>query len=378
MKITLAIGGLGGGGAERVCVNLANAWVERNHEVTILTFTQNSRDPAYAIDERVRRRDLGWPRRARHEELNAVTIAPIMRGLYQNSLAAQLAPQITLLAILRHAVLSEHPDVVVAHIDVTNLRVLAALHESNIPVIACEHTDSTRVSIGAWVGVRAALYRHAHAIVTPHAESVRWLSKYDARVFRISNPLVAPAAARGARDDVRRQLVALMRLSEEKRPELVVRAFASIADQFPDWDCDIYGNGPHRNWIVNLIDKLAPDRIHLRGFTDDPYGVLHHADLYVSASWVEGFGNSIWEALACGVPVVAMEAGSAVRALVRDEIDGLIVRENSVAALARALSALMGDEERRHACAQHAGEVVTRFPLEASLSAWDELLDTVV
>ena len=377
MRITLVIGGLAGGGAERVCVNLANSWVERGHHVTILTFTQNSRKPAYAIDPRVQQRDMGWPRRPQQEELNAATVAPIMRGLQEARLIQQLVQHITFFAILRHKILSQAPDVVVTHIDITNLRVLAAMHESNVPVIVCEHTDSTRVSIGSWIGVRAALYRRAHAVVTPHADSVDWLAKYDANVVKIPNPLVAPDGACVERNGDRRRLVTLMRLSHEKRPELVVRAFASIANEVPEWDFEIYGNGSLYAWINNLIEKLAPGRIHLRGFTHKPYDVLRSADLYVSTSWIEGFGNTIWEALACGVPVVAMEAGCAVRSLVRDGVDGMIVREDSVQALARTLSELMWDEPRRRAYATRASEVLTRFPLEASLSAWDDLLSTV-
>ena len=377
MRITLVIGGLAGGGAERVCVNLANAWVERGRHVTLLTFTQNSKKPAYTIDSRVQQRDLGWPRRPRQEELNAATVAPIMRGLYDARLTQQLVQHITFLSMLRHKILSQSPDVVVTHIDITNLRVLAAMHESNVPVIVCEHSDSTRVSIGPWIGVRAALYRHARAVVTPHAESADWLAKYDANVVKIPNPLFAPPVMHVQRNGNRRKLVALMRLSHEKRPELVVRAFASIANEVPEWNFDIYGNGPLQSWITNLIEKLAPKRIHLRGFTDHPYDVLRNADLYVSTSWVEGFGNSIWEALACGVPVVAMEAGSAVRSLVRDGVDGVIVSEDSVSSLAGSLSELMRDEPRRREYALRASEVLTRFPLEASLSAWDELLSSV-
>ena len=69
--------------------------------------------------------------------------------------------------------------------------------------------------------------------------------------------------------------------------------------------------------------------------------------------------------------------GGTVRSLVRDGVDGLIVSEDSVPALAKALSALMGDETRRRAFATRAPEVVTRFPLEASLTAWDKLLEDV-
>ena len=91
---------------------------------------------------------------------------------------------------------------------------------------------------------------------------------------------------------------------------------------------------------------------------------------------MEGFGNAIWEALACGIPVVAMDCGAPVRSLVRDGIDGLIVRTDTVEALASALASLMGNETARSALAARAREVVTRFSFESSLQAWDALLRT--
>ena len=228
MRITLVIGGLGGGGAERVCVNLANCWVERGHHVTILTVHQTA-TPAYAIDPRVQRRSVDWPRLPRAEELNAAAIAPILRGLQQAGCARHLTKDITLFALLRRRILAQKPDVVVSHLDITNLRVLVAMHEASVPVIACEHTDATRVSIGWWQNVRAALLPRARFVVTPHAESAGWLSKYDVKVVRISNPLIPPSDVRAEPNGHRRRLVSLSRLSADKRPDLGIHAFASIA-----------------------------------------------------------------------------------------------------------------------------------------------------
>jgi glycosyltransferase involved in cell wall biosynthesis len=169
-----------------------------------------------------------------------------------------------------------------------------------------------------------------------------------------------------------------MRLSQEKRVDLIVEAFASIVDDFPAWDLDIYGDGPLREDIAQLIDELAPERIHLRGFTNTPYEVLGGADLFVSASWIEGFANAVWEALACGVPVVALECGAAVRSLVRHGIDGLIVDDDSPQALASALASLMGDDDARRAMAARAPQVLTRFSIEVALEKWDALFADVV
>ena len=372
MRITLVIGGLGGGGAERVCVNLANCWVERGHHVTILTIFQTA-TPAYAIDPRVQRRSVDWPRLPRHEELNAVAIAPILRGLQEAGCARQLTQDITLFALLRHRILAQKPDVVVSHLDVTNLRVLVAMHDTNVPVIACEHTDATRVAIGWWQSARAALLPRARFVVTPHEESAGWFSKYDVKVVWIPNPLIAPSDVRAEHNGHRRRLVSLSRLSADKRPDLSIRAFASLAHDFPDWDFEIYGDGPMRATVADMIAKLAPGRIQLRGFTKNPYDVLCGADLFVSTSWVEGFGNSIWEAMACGVPVVATEAGTTIRAIVRHGVNGMISND-TVPALARDLKTLMRDDEKRTAMAKRAREVTTRFSLDAALSEWDKLL----
>lgn len=105
--------------------------------------------------------------------------------------------------------------------------------------------------------------------------------------------------------------------------------------------------------------------------------MLANADLFVSASRIEGFGNAIWEALACGVPVVTMDAGPPVQALVRDGVDGLIVRQHTMAALAEALADLMGDETKRRAYASHAPEVVERFSFESALDKWEELFRAI-
>jgi GalNAc-alpha-(1->4)-GalNAc-alpha-(1->3)-diNAcBac-PP-undecaprenol alpha-1,4-N-acetyl-D-galactosaminyltransferase len=374
-RITLVIAGLNGGGAERVCVNLANAWVAQGRPVTIQTVFRKSRAPAYTIDSRVELRDVGWPRVATLAELNMPAIAAIMRGV-QVPHCSVLIAEITLLALIRHAILATNPDLVVSFIDMTNVRVLAAVHETGLPVIACEQTDTRHVSLGRCQQARRVLYRRAAAVVAPHSSTAQYLAESGARSYAIPNPLVAPPVINIERTKGRRRLVSLMRLSEEKRPHLLVRAFANIAADFPEWDLEIYGEGPMHPFLARIA-RHAPDQIHLRGFVRDNYAVLRGANLFVSTSWVEGFGNAIWEALACGVPVVAMECGDPVRALVRDGIDGMIVR-GGIPELAAALASLMRDEPRRKALAGHAPEVLTRFAYETSVEAWDRLISRVL
>ena len=382
MRITIVIAGLGGGGAERVCVNLANAWVDRGYEPTILAISQNSRPPAYALDARVELRDIGWPRWPRSYELNADAIAPILRGL-QAARCPELIHDINMLALMRYAILTTHPDVVVSMIDQTNVRVLAAMFEAKAPVIVCEVTDARRVSLRGWQHARDALYHRAAMVVAPDEAISNWFTARGYRARAIPNPLLAPANPLLApsapihtnNNSRRRVIITLSRLSIEKRPEWLLRAFAIIAPRHLTWDLVFYGLGPQKNTLEHLAEQLAPPgRISFHGFTHDAYGALSNADIFVSASRIEGFGNAIWEALASGVPVVAMDAGPSVHKLVRHEIDGLIVKEHTVAALADALERLMSNETERKRFASRAPEVTDRFSLEAALTQWDDLL----
>lgn len=374
MRITIVIAGLGGGGAERVAVNLANAWSIRGYTSTLLTISQNAIPPAYKVDDGVDLRDIGWPRRTREYELNARAAAPIMRGFYAND-ANILTTDLPMLAALRFAILKTEPDVVVSFITQTNVRVLSALYESKVPVIVNEVTDARRLYIRDWTRLRERFYDHAAHLVAPDPLIAEWFTASGVCATSIHNPLEHPVTPIPTNRTTRKRVITLSRMSSEKRVEWIVRAFAAVAERYPNWDLEIYGNGPQRNFLEHLAEDLAPPgRIRICGFSREAFHVLAGADIYVSASWIEGFGNSIWEALACGVPVIAIDAGPSIARLVRHEVDGLVVRDDSVRGLTVALERLMKNEDERKTFASNAPKVVERFSMQAALQQWDELL----
>ncbi len=357
MRVTVVIAGLGGGGAERVCVNLVNAWAAAGREVTLLTHSLNP--SVYPLDARVERREV----------TATSTDAPLILDGLRDVHCPELAGEIELLAALRAAVLATQPDVVVSHMDLTNVRVIAALHATGIPVVACEHTDASRVSLGAWDRARGALYKRARVVVTSHDATTQWLRVRGIAAKTIPNALVPPAVS--VQRNGRKRLVTLGRLAPEKRIDMLIRAFERVAQDLPEWDLDVYGDGPLRGELSRVAERVG--RVSIHGFTHEPYAALASADLYASASCVEGFGNAIWEALACGVPVVAMDCGAPVRTLVRDGVDGRIVH-GSEHALSVVLGELMRDDAARERLAVRAAEAKERYALETVLRKWDEVL----
>lgn len=102
--------------------------------------------------------------------------------------------------------------------------------------------------------------------------------------------------------------------------------------------------------------------------------VFSAADLYLSTSTEEAFGQSILEASACAVPVVALRIGG-VPEVARDGQNAVLVSELTAEAVIDALDPLLRDRNRRDELGQTGRRMVeTEFSLEAQLRRWQDYL----
>jgi 1,2-diacylglycerol 3-alpha-glucosyltransferase len=165
----------------------------------------------------------------------------------------------------------------------------------------------------------------------------------------------------------------LGRLAPEKSVELVVEAFAEAAGDEPRLRLLLVGGGPSELSLRRRASE--PDlagRVHLTGHRprQEALALVKAADLFVSASRTETQGLVLAEALAVGLPVIALD-GPGVADAVRDGVDGAIVQAEPAgerrARLAQALRALSGDPDRRQALAAAAKAGAHRFSLSARI-----------
>jgi len=148
-----------------------------------------------------------------------------------------------------------------------------------------------------------------------------------------------------------RWLVTVARLQRHKGMDTVIAALPAILARAPDVRYAVAGAGPDRERLEKLTHKLGlADRVRfLGGVTDQDLPALYNlASVYVGASrrserlGVEGFGISLVEASACGLPVVAGNSGGIPDA-VQDGETGFLVPPEDPAALADAICRLLGD-----------------------------------
>jgi glycosyltransferase involved in cell wall biosynthesis len=137
------------------------------------------------------------------------------------------------------------------------------------------------------------------------------------------------------------------RLSEQKRPALLLALHNLLVRRFPNIYLVFIGGGPLEDALRDAARQSArPQQVIFAGFVSGVEQVLPAFDLHVLLSRNEGFGIATIEAMACGVPAVATDVpGSA--DILRGSPSGLLVPPDDVAAAAELIAPLLADPARR-------------------------------
>jgi glycosyltransferase involved in cell wall biosynthesis len=188
-------------------------------------------------------------------------------------------------------------------------------------------------------------YSAAHRVVANSSAAARADVPAD-KVVVIRNGIdVQLFAPREYHRKLRRiALVACLR--EEKRIDLLIKAAPRVLARHPDVEFVIAGDGSCRESLQTLARELGvAERLSFLGHRDDVPAVLATADIFAFPSRSDAFPNSIIEAMASGLPVVATAVGG-IPELVDDGRTGVLVPSGDADALVRALIELLDQPER--------------------------------
>ena len=166
-----------------------------------------------------------------------------------------------------------------------------------------------------------------------------------------------------------------------KRPHLLIEAFSKVANQYPNWIVELWGADENKAYKaqLELMIKQAnlTDRVLFKGITRDVESVLSTGDIYAMMSASEGFGLSMAEAMAKGLPVIACDTWLGVTDMVQDGYNGILVKDNPED-IALGLEKLMENSELRSILGRQAVNSMKRFAPDIIWSQWEELLFTMI
>lgn len=354
MKLTFFLGGLYGGGAERVVCNLANYLVANGHEVDIMTMGDDSN---YGLDERIKRITLLY----NHERRNVVfnSIKRFCRLLSS---------------------LKNKRDAFIVMLPATTVLLLRLCRLVKGKIIASERSYPTNYSVKEQRQLQR-LAKRADAWVFQTETTKNWYQPYlaDTQTVIIPNPINDSFLRPVHTGERRKVIVTAGRLTQVKNHALLIDAFSRIATKHADATLKIYGDGTLLNALKEQTESLGVgNRVLFPGFGS--WGdESNDSAMFVLSSNLEGMPNALMEAMAMGLPCISTDCdGGGARFLIQDGINGLLVPKNDAEAMALAMDKILSDPGFANRLGYEAHRICERLAPETIFKEWENAIKTVV
>ena len=426
MRICIVCGKLNHGGAERVAVALANGFVERGHQVTIVSNLYE--EVTYGIDKRVQLKNLVA---SNHQKLKKWFSA---------------------IGILRGYLKENKPDVIIGIMQLFSVIAKIASRGMNIPLVMTEHDSFERPNSAPFSKrdyfckyYLNRIYKHVTVLTQADKDVIGHRLKH---VAVMPNPLfLTPVEIVSEKEKV---VLASGRLYDwhYKGLDVLLQAWSKIIsnellvisnydysqDGKPShWWLKIAGIGteeslqylmnllPDGEWVFNDNDKHSNTknteekgidtdklnsqkcgvwrsekyRIKFLGFRKDIEKMYKKSSIFVLSSRYEGFGLVLIEAMSQGCAPVACDYKGRQREILNPssalpegegepnrkiEIteNGILCEPDDVKALASALKKMIEDEVYRKKVQLHAVERSKFYSMENTMNRWEEYLKNIV
>jgi len=348
-RIALALPTLGGGGAERVAITLAQGFLARGDAVD---FVLGQAKGAFIGSV---------PAGARVIDLGAIrmrdTVRPMARYLSEirpDAVHASMWPMTSYTVLAHRLARSQATLVLTDHVN------LSAEHAKRGFI----HGLAMRLSM-------ATTYRAADAVSAVSQGVARDIAKLaclpQGRVLAIYNPIPRAEHGSGAKSpwhDEGARILSVGSLKPQKNHALLLDAFAELL-KYRQAQLTIVGEGPLRPVLEQRAEDLGiQEKVRFVGFVEDPSSWYRSADLFVLSSDFEGFGNVLVEALDHGLRVVSTDCPDGPAEILKSGRHGTLVPAGDVLALAGAMHQTLSTPADPAAARERAGDFAPERTIE--------------
>lgn len=348
MDILFVTATLTSGGSERVMSLLANQLAERGHRVEIVNLNKH------------------------------IVFYPIHKNVHLSFAEEEVGSSIfRKIGWLRKYIKAQKPDVIIPFMEAVYCVTLLALIGVHIPVISSERIDPRHSPRLRNILRKIFLPLTTHLVVQTKDIKAFYPQFIQKKTSIIYNP-VSETVFNLQEEPKENVIISVGKLDGQKNQKLLINAFASIAEDFPDWKLVIYGEGPQREALEFRIKNLElRKRILLPGRCETVIEEMNKAKVFAFSSDFEGMSNAILEAVCVGLPVVTTNVSGAAE-LVKNGEGGFVVPIRDEKALADALQKVLQDENMREKMMHTNKARAKEFKQDMIVNQWEELIKKIV
>lgn len=354
------------GGQTRVLVNKANYWVERGHDVYVITTDQANLPPYYPIDERVHMIDLGISYLIFDQQpfLKKLLVLPRLFLRCRNR--------------MQKVINQIQPDIVVSMFG-KDVYVHPFITTDAVKVLEAHGSRYTWLS--SRKGIVGKLHNWLDLQVIRRFDQFVVLTKEDVPNWEVPGTVNMPNGNTFEPQSVASldipKVIAVGRYGEQKNFENLVQAWDIVHRACPDWQLKICGQDLEH--LDPLIDSLGLKDTIVHYESRDMEREYMDASICALSSRHEGMPMFLLEAMSCGLPIVAYACECGPRDLIVDGETGILIEEKQdYKKLAEGIIRLIEDEDLRKSMGRKAKERSLLFSLDSVMQRWTELFSSLI
>lgn len=355
--ITLVMGGLTGGGAERVAARLMGHWVKKGREVTLISMRDEIED-IFTVPHQVKRIVLG----GEGESTNKFT-ALVKNFFY--------------ITKLRRVLKEIDSPVILSFLTRANIYSIIACFGLRKYLVISERNDTARQPLRwPWHTLRKKLYKYADVITANSYAALENMKSYvpPGKLYFVPNPVFLPDETDVADPGRSKIILNVARLAAHKSQNLIIEALSVCLEKNKEWSLVILGEGEEREKLLKLAEnKEISGHVMMPGFVNNPSEYYKSAAIFVLPSQYEGTPNALLEAMGYGLPCIISDSLPGALELIDDGVSGMAFRSGDAGDLSDQLAMLIDNPELRKKLGSAARNKISMFKPEKAFQAWDNV-----
>ena len=220
----------------------------------------------------------------------------------------------------------------------------------------------------SWQDVRIAK-RFDKFVVLTNEDAGFWGNMPNMEVI----PNAAPYVPEVSYDPFKSRVIAVGRLDYQKGFDRLIDAWALIPEDLrKEWRLDIFGQGEWKEMLEEKIELLGiGSSARINQPTKDIFKEYASSSFIVMSSHYEGLPMVLIEAMSCGLPGVCFEFKCGPKDIIKDMENGLLVTEDDIPALAKAMEKLMRDDDLRKQMSVKSLDIRSKYSEENVMEQWE-------